>query len=93
MVFCVDLGGKHGGKKLTKNGLIIILFNFSILFFFLSVLKVTFFLTGLFTISRYSGKASGGIFGGFWPVFRAVVGQFSERNFRKKSPNIPLTLF
>ena len=38
-------------------------------------------LTGLFAISRSSGKASGGISGGFWPVFRAVFGQFSGRNF------------
>ena len=47
-------------------------------------------LTGLFAISGSSGKASGGIFKGFWPVFRAVFGQFSGRNLQKKSPNIPL---
>merc|ERR1712023_284773 len=40
-------------------------------------------LTGLFAISGSSGKASGGIFGGFGLVFRTVFGQFSYRYFRK----------
>ena len=51
--FCGDLGGKNGVNKLTKKRI-----NNIIQFLIL-------LLTGLFAISESSGKASGGIFGGF----------------------------
>ena len=57
--------------------------NKNLMFFFVFV--AAYDLTGLFAISGFSGGASGGVFGVFEPVFRAVFGQFSGRNFEENS--------